>query len=219
VLHVVRDPAALNRPLEVFLGVTSAAGSWAAPLVVELPGGRDQLAVVVPAEYAGATLTVLDASPFPRSCEGDRGCVALIGGPITGNLALSARQTPSPPSPPASAEPSATEASAGAGVKSIAIDNLHRVTGDAAIALSDDVRKAMGDVPLVAAILKICLSPEGKVETTKVIKSSGAPAYDDQLQRVIKASWSFEPFDIDGKPVAVCTSVTFRAQSPDNRQP
>jgi hypothetical protein len=37
----------------------------------------------------------------------------------------------------------------------------------------------------------------------------GVAAYDDQLQTTIKASWTVAPYEIDGRPAAVCTSVTF----------
>jgi hypothetical protein len=74
-LDVVRDPQAARRPLEVFLGATPAAGKTAANLLVELPPGADSISGAVPAEYDGATLTVLDASAFTRPCSGDGGCV------------------------------------------------------------------------------------------------------------------------------------------------
>jgi hypothetical protein len=74
-LDIVRDPEAAQHALEVRLGVTPKAGESAAPLVVELPSKIDKISGAVPGDYDGATLTVLDVSPFTRPCTGDTGCV------------------------------------------------------------------------------------------------------------------------------------------------
>jgi hypothetical protein len=74
-LDIVRDAEAANKAFEVRIGVTPAPGKTAAPLIVELPVGADKITGGVPADYAGATLTVLDAAPFTRPCEGKDGCV------------------------------------------------------------------------------------------------------------------------------------------------
>ena len=63
-LDVARDAQAGHRALEMLLGVALAAGGSAAPMVIELPNRTDKIAGAVPADYAGATLTVLDVSPF-----------------------------------------------------------------------------------------------------------------------------------------------------------
>ena len=76
VSEVVRDAEALRHSLEAFVGVTPAAGNAATSLVVELPAGADKIAAELPPEYAGATLAVLDVSPFGRACPGSTGgCV------------------------------------------------------------------------------------------------------------------------------------------------
>lgn len=80
-LDIVRDPEAANHALEVRLGVTPAAGKSAAPLVAELPSKSDKITGGVPASYEGATLTVLDVSPFTRPCTGDGGCVFALDAP------------------------------------------------------------------------------------------------------------------------------------------
>ena len=40
------------------------------------------------------------------------------------------------------------------------------------------------------------------------LKSTGYPGYDQTLQNAILA-WQFRPYEVDGKPVPVCTAVTF----------
>lgn len=74
-LDVVRDAEAARHALEIRLGVTPAAGKSAAALIVELPADVDKITGGVPANYDGATLTVLDASPFVRPCDTKVGCV------------------------------------------------------------------------------------------------------------------------------------------------
>ena len=76
VIEVVRDAEALRHNLEAFVGVTPVAGNAATSLVVELPAGADKITAELPPEYAGATLAVLDVSPFGRACPGPTGgCV------------------------------------------------------------------------------------------------------------------------------------------------
>jgi Aspartyl protease len=74
-LDVVRDAEAARRALEIRVGVTPAAGKSAAALIVELPADVDKISGGVPENYDGATITVLDASPFTRPCDSKEGCV------------------------------------------------------------------------------------------------------------------------------------------------
>jgi len=80
-LDIVRDPEAANHAIEVRLGIKPAAGKTAPPLVAELPAKADKITGGVPADYDGATLTVLDVSPFTRPCVGDGGCVFALDAP------------------------------------------------------------------------------------------------------------------------------------------
>jgi len=175
--------------------VTPAAGASAAPLVIELPSTADQLTPGVPAEYAGAALTVQDVAPFSRSCAGDGGCILQLGS-VAGAVTAG---------PSAQLAPSAVQ---GPAARTVALDQLHRLTGEPAIRPSADALPAAGK-PLGVAIVKVCLSVEGKVESTRIIKSSGVAAYDAQLQATIQATWTFQPVAIDGQRGSVCTQVTF----------
>jgi TonB family protein len=89
------------------------------------------------------------------------------------------------------------------------LDKLHRLSGDAAIPPSNDATKAAGDRPLATAIVRVCLAPDGTVESTKIVKSSGVTAYDDQLQSAIQATWKFSPVETGGAPERACTSAAF----------
>lgn len=79
VVSVARDASALQLPLEVVIAASGKPGlSW---LVASLPPGVDRAMTHVPADYLGATLTIIDASPFPRSCPADGGCIDKLAPP------------------------------------------------------------------------------------------------------------------------------------------
>lgn len=76
VLSITRDGAAGGMDLEVTL---EASDRPALPrLVVNLPANVDKVLEHLKGEFAGATLTVVDASPFPRTCPTGGGCVDRI---------------------------------------------------------------------------------------------------------------------------------------------
>jgi outer membrane biosynthesis protein TonB len=49
------------------------------------------------------------------------------------------------------------------------------------------------------------------VDRVAVTTSSGFPAYDEKLQREIKA-WRFRPIAIDGHQVSVCSALEFKGR-------
>lgn len=210
-LNVARDPEAANRAIEVLLQVTAAPGRPAGgvvPLLLELPAATDKLTGALPRAYAGATVAVIDVSPFPRNCVDPTGCILPLGVPVTSDE----DDAPAPPPAPAKDEAEAATAAALAAVapKNVPLAKLHRLAGSAEIAPSAEVKKAAGSQKLSTAIVKLCLTVEGKVDFTKLVKSSGAIAYDTQLQDTIKSTWTFEPVQIDGSAQPVCTTLTFK---------
>jgi hypothetical protein len=108
VTSIVREPSARDLDLEVLIAVTPAEGKpplkW---LVVNLPGGAERAMTHLSADYVGATLTVLDASPFPRPCPADGACVDMFAAPraytppALATPAAPAPVAPAPPAPPA----------------------------------------------------------------------------------------------------------------------
>jgi hypothetical protein len=192
-LRVVRDAEAGARALEVYLGVTPAPGRSAAPLVVELPSSAGSLTAALALAYAGATLAVLDVSPFARGCPGPEACMFALGGaPME-----------------ASEAPAVAAVAAVAAPRSVTIDKLHRQRGEPAIPPSAAARAAAGGKPIAVAIARLCLTAEGAIDRVTLVKPSGVAAYDDELQRTITATWAFEPYRVDGAAVPVCTQVTF----------
>jgi hypothetical protein len=80
VLSIVRDPAVAGIPLEVVLNATPGAPGAALPEIrIALPSHADRVMEHLHGEFAGAKLDVVDASPFPRGCGRDDGCVILVG--------------------------------------------------------------------------------------------------------------------------------------------
>jgi TonB family protein len=209
-LEMTRDPEAVDRGLELVLAVAPAGPAAPAgklvPLIVELPRGVLKLSNPLPAEYAGATVAVIDVSPFPRACVGADGCVLPLDDTLTRGKVVHEAPAAAPPSAPPDAAPTAPAPAPAGPARNVTLDKLRRVSGDAAIPPGDDAKKAAGGKPIAAAIVKVCLAADGKVESTKIVKSSGVAAYDDQLQATIKASWAFAPQD---KPELLCTTATF----------
>jgi hypothetical protein len=73
ILSLTREEKAGGMPLEVVL---EAKGQPKLPLVIaNLPPHVDRMIDQLPAEFAGVTLTVVDAGPYPRECPGRNGCV------------------------------------------------------------------------------------------------------------------------------------------------
>jgi len=192
VLKVTRDVESTGHALEVTLGVVPAPGRAVSALAVELPSSVSSLSSTLSGEYVGAALTVLDVSPFPRMCPNDGGCVVEFGAPAL-------RSEPASASPPA---------------RSVALESLRRLTGEPEISPSAEVLAAANGKPVGAAIVRVCLNAEGKVESTRIVKSSGVAAYDEQVQGTLRATWTFAPppagsIGQDARASGVCTLVTF----------
>jgi hypothetical protein len=79
VVTVARDATATQLPLEVVIAVSGKPNlAW---LVASLPPGADRAMTHVSADYLGATLTIVDASPFPRACPAEGGCIDKLAAP------------------------------------------------------------------------------------------------------------------------------------------
>ena len=77
VVSFVRDASAAQLDLEAIVEIkpTSGPTKW---LLVNMPYGAERTMTHLSADYIGATLTVVDASPFPRQCPAQGGCVDII---------------------------------------------------------------------------------------------------------------------------------------------
>jgi hypothetical protein len=198
-ITIARDAEAVGRALQVVLAPAPVAGKPAPGwLIANLPAGVGKLDHPLGPEYAGVTLQVVDVSPFPRACpDPAAGCVAPFA-----PAEQDAAPAPAGPAPPP--------------VPTVIPDKLRRLTGEATIAPGDAAQQAIAaaGTPPAVAIVRVCLTPEGTIESIRMVKSTKITAYDEQLVNTIKATWTFEPFAIDGKPSAVCAPFTFKSPAP-----
>jgi hypothetical protein len=76
VVSVVRDPVIGGMEFEVVLAATNNKKlPW---LVVNMPGNVDRVMGHLSSEWVGATLTVIDDSPYPRRCSSGGSCIDQI---------------------------------------------------------------------------------------------------------------------------------------------
>lgn len=198
VTSIVREPSMKQADLEVLIAVTPPEGKpplkW---LVANLPAGTDRAMTHLSAEYIGATFTVLDASPFPRTCPSQGACVDSLLPPLefTPSSGLDSYQTVSH-----------HLVKLKTGGLSIAPDE-----GDKADLVGAGRDPNLG-TPVIGgsltSVMKVCAKADGTVDRVTVLKSSGLASYDEKIQRTIREEWTYEPYVFGGKPVAFCTSVT-----------
>lgn len=112
IVSVARDPAAANVALEVLIAI-QAPGVDPQWLVANLPAqGGDRAMTHLPGTYAGATATVVDASPFPRTCATAGGCIdTLRVPPEAKSMPVPAAPAAAPAAPAAPTEPAPPPAS------------------------------------------------------------------------------------------------------------
>jgi hypothetical protein len=95
-------------------------------------------------------------------------------------------------------------------VAPIAFDG-NRIAGDKNI-VPEDTTKAQisrSGVTKVVGNFKLCVTPEGAVDTVTPLKSTGFPDYDAKLQSTMRTQWRYRPFAMNGKRIAACSIVTF----------
>jgi protein TonB len=124
----------------------------------------------------------------------------VVGGEIGGVLGGEIGGVIDAPPPPPKEEPqivpqAALEAQRISGEKNIQPPN------DVATAISRSGTKATG-------VFKLCLNNGGGIQSIKMLKSTGYPAYDNKIKSTMN-SWKYRPLMVNGKAVPVCTSVTF----------
>ena len=83
-----------------------------------------------------------------------------------------------------------------------------RIRGNRQIFPDDEEQEAMAATGLgTVAVAKLCLGEDGLVSRVSIIKSSCFPRYDAKLKAEMGA-WQYRPYELDGRPVPVCMSVT-----------
>lgn len=104
---------------------------------------------------------------------------------------------PPPPAPPQNVPPTMLEGSRVAGDKNIAPDDVTKT----------EIQRSGKDK--IVGSFKLCLSVSGDIQSVTMLKSTGFPAYDTKIQGKMRGEWRYKPYNVNGKPVPVCTAVTF----------
>jgi protein TonB len=123
----------------------------------------------------------------------------MIGGTIEGLPGGTMDKPPPPPPPPPKPQVVAPKA----------ID-AQRVSGDKNILPDESTKMQLqrDGMSKISVVVKLCISAQGSVSSTNVVKSSGYPAYDRKITASMN-QWRYAPFMINGKPSPVCSSVQF----------
>jgi hypothetical protein len=92
----------------------------------------------------------------------------------------------------------------------VATSSLQMTKGRKMLVPDDRTKMAIqrAAVSRLIGTFQLCVDETGKVGDVAMLRSTGAPSYDGEILREI-AQWEYEPFVDDGKPVPVCTAVTF----------
>lgn len=118
-------------------------------------------------------------------------------GALGGQLGESAtRPEPEPPGEVQDVAPTALDALRISGEKQILPDDVTRT----------EIQRS-GRLQFLVPV-KVCLTADGAIESVRVMKASGFPAYDDKLVREIRG-WRYRPFTVNGRAAPACSVVSF----------
>lgn len=119
------------------------------------------------------------------------------------DLFASAPPPPPPPPPPAIVPPKDLEKLRLAGAATILPDPVTQT----------EIMRSGKD--RLVTVFKLCITDAGAISQLERKKSSGFPAYDATLERVMRSTWRYAPFLIDGVAKPVCTMITFTTRTKD----
>jgi TonB family protein len=85
-----------------------------------------------------------------------------------------------------------------------------RVTGEKFITPNDEdkTRIQRSRVVRIIGSYLFCVDEAGKVDSVRMIRSTGVPNYDAKVMRGMQ-QWSYHPYVDDGTSVGLCSAVTF----------
>ncbi len=154
-------------------------------------------------QFACEEMKAAAQAPSPPEVETVPAPDDLEGGPaegVVGGVLDDTNGLPPPPPPPPDRPFVVPQAALSANF----------LSGERQIPPPASVKEAMGKAGTrkLVATVKMCLDDAGSITQTQLIKSSGYTAWDDALIAAMQA-WRHRPFVVNGKPVPVCTAVTF----------
>jgi TonB family protein len=85
-----------------------------------------------------------------------------------------------------------------------------RTDGDPQIHPPDTAQNAMirDGKTKVFGIVQLCLDTSGRISKTKMLRSTGYPAYDSELLAGVR-TWRYDPHRVNGTAMPVCSTVHF----------
>jgi hypothetical protein len=86
---------------------------------------------------------------------------------------------------------------------------MHRLRGEKIITPDDDTKHAVAKSRLrLVGTFKLCLDTSGQPTSVDMLQSTGVASYDQRILNEMRR-WAFTPVVLDGKPIPICTAVTF----------
>ena len=86
---------------------------------------------------------------------------------------------------------------------------IQRISGERNIQPDEVTRAAIAKAgKQVIGVFKLCIDTKGKVSSIDRIKSTGFAAYDAELRGGMNL-WKYKPRVVNGKPIAICGTITF----------
>ena len=85
-----------------------------------------------------------------------------------------------------------------------------RISGETQVHPDEGTQHEMirDGVARVVAVVNLCIAPDGSVASTSLRVSTKYAAYDAALVAAV-AGWRYQPYRLDGAPVAACSTVRF----------
>jgi len=154
--------------------------------------------IVQPVKIEKQEATVVEDKGDPNGeVGGEEGGVAggVVGGVV--GAPPPPPPPPPPPAPPQNVPPTMLEGSRIAGEKQIVPDDVTKT----------EIQRSGKDK--VIGSFKLCLTVAGEIQSVTMLKSTGFAAYDSKIQGKMRGEWRYKPYNVNGKPVPVCTAVTF----------
>jgi hypothetical protein len=97
------------------------------------------------------------------------------------------------------------------GATHISTQRLRMLAGSKTIVPDDEdkmkIMKAGADG--VIGSFMFCFGETGAIDEVRTLDATGLPSYDTKIQRTIATTWKYQPYVFEGKPIRVCTAVTF----------
>jgi TonB family protein len=86
----------------------------------------------------------------------------------------------------------------------------HRSSGDTDVRLSRQTKDSMhrNHVDSLKAVVQLCVDATGLVTDSALTARAGYTEFDSRVIEAVRG-WQYQPYLVDGAPVAMCSTVDF----------